>query len=180
MKQLIAILFIAVFASCHTVKRAAKTFDTHPKEAAEYCAVKFPVKPFTKTTTKYLPGKPVIKPGTVTYVTVDCDSAVKVALKRGTPKTVKVQCPPCDTTYLTDTLYTHDTTVVENTAVSEALHYELSDKATQADKATANAVKWRGRTLWTWGINALILAAIGFSWYQRRKIALIKEAGKYV
>lgn len=151
LKTFLALIILAMAVSatsCHTFKRAAQTFDTHPKEAAEYCGVKFPVKPFTKTTTKYLPGKrdTVTKHDTVTAKCPD-----------GT--VIKTPCPPSRTITVTDTLVIHDTTTVENTAIAEGLHYELIDSKAAEQKASDKAAF---RLKWAWGATGLCLLLIAF------------------
>lgn len=158
------VLFVVLMQGCNTFKRAADTFDHHEKEAAGYCAEKFPIKPFTKTTTKYIKGKrdTVTLQGETVYA--DCSDAVTAALDDAAKKHVAVKCPPNRIVTVTDTIFTHDTTVVENTAVSEALHLELTDSKAAQDKAEIKATNRLHSALWGWGLFiGLLLAVIAYN-----------------
>lgn len=122
----------AAFSSCHTVKRACKTLDAHPKERAEFCADRYKPVEKTVTKTKYLPGKKILTHDT-SFVTVDCDSVVKATVlksegsKKGTvnhrtPATVRVPVP----TYLqVDTAAIESVIERESSAMQDVLNRRI-------------------------------------------------------
>jgi hypothetical protein len=152
MKQLLALLMIVSFASCHSFKRAVKTFDANEPKAAEYCAAKFPVKPFTKTVTKVIQGKSdtVTLPGQMMFM--DCSDEVTSALDNYSKKHIPIKCPP--TKIITEhvTEYVHDTTVVENTANLTLLQAKLDAKVRELAKSEESTSIWRKST----GIASII------------------------
>jgi len=154
-----AALAMALFSvvGCTTARKATNYFNNHEDTAAGYCAVKFPVKTFTKTVIKTVAGKPdtVTVAGETVYA--DCSEAVISALDEAARKHVAVKCPPTKVITKTETVYVHDTTVAENTSLARA--WELKYYATAGDLKTmtserdgykAASSKHLWWALWTW------------------------------
>jgi len=161
MKQLLifalTMLVLSGLFSCTTARKATNYFNNHEDTAAGYCAVKYPVKTFTKTVIKTVAGKPdtVTVAGETVYA--DCSEAVISALDEAARKHVAVKCPPTKVITKTETVYVHDTTVAENTSLARA--WELKYYATAGDLKTmtserdgykAASSKHLWWALWTW------------------------------
>jgi hypothetical protein len=167
-------MLILALTSCTTARKATNYFNRHEDTAAGYCAVKYPVKTFTKTIIKTVAGKPdtVTLQGETVYA--DCSEAVILALDEAARKHVGVKCPPTKVITIRDTLFTHDTTVEENTALARAweLKYyaitsDLKTMTADRDKNKGEKQRWRGLALWTWGIILILLIIAAFRFFKR-------------
>lgn len=126
--KLIVIYFIAVLASCTTVKKAKQVLNDNPYDAALYCAEKFPV----KDTTYFIEG--VIRDTVTDFIettkydtTTLKDTVVKTITKTNFVIKIKI-----------DTLVKFR----ENTARVEAKEYELQTLKKSLDYITKEAVEW--------------------------------------
>ena len=144
----LAIIFLGwILTRCNTPQKAARTFDKHPLEAAEYCAGAFPV----RDSTIYLPGQTTIvhHTDTIPGEIIPCPEQ-----QPGQPP-ASVSCPPSTNTV--DTVTRVDTLRIktENTAKIAALTGQLAISTDRAEKAENGRDKWRRWCLITWGILAL-------------------------
>lgn len=182
-------LFVSL-QSCSTSRRiakACKTLDAHPKEGAKYCGDRY--KPTEKVTTKiqYKPGKPYPVPGETQYVTVDCDSVNKVALKQGTPKIVKVPVPTylqVDTAAITTDIERENVAKLadmQNTIddLKAAYHSEFDSLgkayikvSVDRDNEKAEKKTWKTHATITWLIVALAGAVWLFGKWLKSKFKL--------
>ena len=163
---------LLAMTGCTTARKATNYFNNHEDTAAGYCAVKYPVKTFTKTVTHTVQGKSdtVTVPGETVYA--DCSEEVIKALDNAARSHVAVKCPPTKIISKHDTTYVHDTTVSENTAQLRACQLKQNEiesylQATikEREKYKADKRTWQGRALWTWGILLLlIIVAIVLKW----------------
>jgi hypothetical protein len=206
---IIVLLFILVGivgSSCSTVKhkqaKLSAQFDKLKSKAdadptlatipPQKCASWYVPIEKTKETFKYLPGKPYAMPGKTVYRDYNCDSAIKAQklAGRGGEK-IRVEVP----VYVqVDTAAIQMETVRENVAglayrdsVIEEQKRTISDKDAQLKTAYVDNKKledsrgwWRGKALWTWGIDTTVLALMAFLWYQRRKVSLLNEVRRAV
>ena len=122
--------------SCHPVRKAVRTFDRKPFEAARYCASKYPTKTDTTTIEVTIPGETEVR-----YLT----DTVKAPCPDGTA--VRVPCPPARHTTRVDTYYKYRTIWRENTAEKAYLMGKLDSLGAShirvAQKAESNAVNAR-------------------------------------
>lgn len=97
-------LLAVLLSSCHTLRKAQRTFDKHPTEAARYCLQKFPATADTFTEVQTIPGETEVR-----YV-VDT-----ITVKGEDGKVVRIPCPPAKHTVRVDTYYKTRTIWAEDT-----------------------------------------------------------------
>lgn len=169
LKTFFALILLA-FSSCHTVKRACKTLDANPTDRARYCAANYKPVEKTKTTVKYLPGKP-IRTNSVEYVTVDCDSVVKAAKAAKTTgipgKIVKVPVPvyiqPDTVAILLETERENVAALAYKDAQKDSLNILRIAAHREAGEMEDKRDWWRIRAIGTWtAILALLALYLGY------------------
>ncbi len=154
MKKLILMLGVAIsITSCATQERqqfrAEKYFNQHPKELAELCSDKYPVKEET------VAGEPVV---TVDTVTKTDTVTVEAECPDGTKAMVK--CPPNTINTIHEKVTVTDTVYKENTAKYAAVRIEL-DEANDELKDSKEIAK--NRLHWNIGLGIVVVLVFG-SW----------------
>lgn len=142
----LVVLFLGfLLTGCTTESKAVKYMNSHAFDAARYCATAFPV----KDSIIYKPGQTIIRSDTTV---LPGDSIPCPDQEPGQPPAV-VHCPP--SRIIHDSIFVHDTTTIirENTAKTADLTGQLAIATSQYAKAR----KWKPRTLWTWGILAVLI-----------------------
>lgn len=164
MKNKLLIILAIFLAGCMTPKKVTRYLNNHGFEAAQYCAISFPV----RDSTIYVPGEKIIRTDT-SYV--PGDSIPCPAIEPGQPPT-KVMCPPAQ--IVTKTITQHDTTTVirENTAKTAAFQIQVTQLTSRADAAENGRSNWRKWALWTWGI---LIVAGGLYFWGKSKTALFNS-----
>ncbi len=131
--------------ACNPVKKAIKTMDEHPAQAALFCASRFPAKD------SLIKGDTVTVRDTITsketeIVTVDCPPNQKDTVR------ISKACPPGKTIYVTNTI--RDTIVRVDKAKEKVLENNLTACQTTVTKVQGDYEdmkdkrdKWR---LWFW------------------------------
>lgn len=167
---------ITVLSGCKSAeKRQAKMygkFDKLKRKAdadsvlkvvpSKWSLVNFPVK-LTGTKTVYLPSKPKITHDTVTKISQVNDTVYLT-------KTITKHSHSVDTLHTTDT-------IVDNRPLSQlqtdyrALDAKLIQAITKAEIATETKNKQRGKMLWSFGLNLLLIIIIIA--YFLRKIGIL-------
>lgn len=109
---LVGTMLIGAMSCTNKIAKAKDTFDNNKKEAAEYCADKFPVK------TEYIKGDSVLVLDTL-YVGENVFDTVTVETKDTVYRTITKTLPA---KVITKTITVTDTIVKENTA--KAVYYE--------------------------------------------------------
>lgn len=138
---------------CTTQHKAAKYFDSHGFQAAQYCATVFPV----KSDSVYLPGS-IIRTSDTTYL--PGDSIPCPQQKPGSPPAV-VHCP--FSLHIRDTLWLHDTLRItkENPAKDSIITGQARQISEQGIRLQIEKDKasHRGRLMWgTWIVLALLIS----------------------
>lgn len=166
MKNIAYILFILLLASCATKKNFSKFHKKHEQQAADICALWYPIKTDSvKTEIKYIKGKEITAPGETKYVSIDCDSVMLAAgSKNSKPSSHKVYISVPGTLRV-DTFWKHDIKYVENTAKIKSLQDSagLLRKEYATTKTKLGDVEKTRDKLWLSIIGLLIIAGLG--WY---------------
>jgi len=180
MKQT-TIIFLLLFASCTTVRKAEKTLDKKPLERAKYCATNYPIKESVVTNTVYKEGEPVLVKGETEYITVNCDSIIK-ATPTDKPKQTIVRIP-VPVYVRVDTFSTNTTKTQEDSAklavlqgANDNLKEQLSDCTDKVDKITADRNRYRSIVIWGSLVLLVILLATLAIWYVKRKARILSVA----
>lgn len=165
-------VILMTLSSCTTQKKATKYFDEHPKDAADYCAVKFPVKETIDTIYSGIdsadyelayrevweyadsllnelgkkPGEVVIYQGDTIYV-----PSVKAndRLRKEIEKELRKKLRPCiDSVKVI-------TKTVENTAKVTSLQITVQELSADRDKWKAKSYAQRRLIFWLFAVLIL-------------------------
>ena len=134
-----AVLFVVIvsllFSCTNKIAKAKDTFDNNKKEAAEYCADKFPVK------TEYIKGDSVLVLDTL-YVGENVFDTVTVETKDTVYRTITKTLPA---KVINKTIRITDTIVKENTARIEDFNIQLRNKEIENGILKADRDNWKSK-----------------------------------
>jgi len=148
---LVGTMLIGAMSCTNKIAKAKDTFDNNKKEAAEYCAEKFPVK------TEYIKGDSVLLLDTL-YVGENVFDTVTVETKDTVYRTITKTLPA---KVINKTIRITDTIVKENTARIEDFNIQLRNKEIENGILKADRDNWKSKAkkrLW-WFLIAV--GAIG-------------------
>jgi len=130
---LVGTMLIGAMSCTNKIAKAKDTFDNNKKEAAEYCAEKFPVK------TEYIKGDSVLLLDTL-YVGENVFDTVTVETKDTVYRTITKTLPA---KVINKTIRITDTIVKENTARIEDFRIQLRNKDIENGILKADRNNWK-------------------------------------
>lgn len=130
---LVGTMLIGAMSCTNKIAKAKDTFDNNKKEAAEYCAEKFPVK------TEYIKGDSVLLLDTL-YVGENVFDTVTVETKDTVYRTITKTLPA---KVINKTIRITDTIVKENTARIEDFNIQLRNKEIENGILKADRDNWK-------------------------------------
>jgi len=132
---LVGTMLIGAMSCTNKIAKAKDTFDNNKKEAAEYCAEKFPVK------TEYIKGDSVLLLDTL-YVGENVFDTVTVETKDTVYRTITKTLPA---KVINKTIRITDTIVKENTARIEDFRIQLRNKDIENGILKADRDNWKSK-----------------------------------
>lgn len=149
-------------ASCtNKIAKAKDTFDQNKKEAAEYCAEKFPVKEL------YLPGEEITHYDTLWGLIVKDDTVILET--KDTVLITVTKTLPAKT--IVKTVRVVDTVLKENTAKSDYLLLDIKSKDEKIAVLEADRDNWKSKAKQRfWWLLILIGAAGAYTFLKLKKI----------
>lgn len=167
MKNLIILFAVVLLASCTTQRKAEKWMDKNQKEAAEYCAFRFPAQESIVVRDTTLFDTVLIEAEGVLYS--GGDSGLTVPTWRpfdDKDLPFKVKCPP--TKVITKTRYRDSIITKVDGALLASLRFQVGEQGRRADNlqhelqlAKTDGAKWKAqRNKLRWILYALAGGAI--------------------